>query len=163
VGRIYAIPFNGVLTNAGGDTDLFSFQPADDRPIKLRGLLLSQTSVVGDAQEEGIRITIRRMSATFSVGTGGALVTAAAPVHDSADIVWGMTARTNDTTVATTSGTNQVLAEIGWNVRSSPYELWFPDEQFAAKAKQTEGLIIRLETTLPANLTACLTAWVQEE
>jgi hypothetical protein len=162
--RIYAVTYNGTITAAGGDTDLLSIQPADDKPVKLRGLLLSQISETGDTQEEGLRMTIRRMGATFTPGTGGAgTITAAAPVHDSADIVWGFTARANDTGIATTSGTNQVLIEIGWLNRNSPYEMWFPDPQFAPKVKQAEGLVIRQETTLADDMTLCLTAWLEEE
>lgn len=161
--RIYAVTFTGTITAAGGDVDYFSFQAGDDKPIKLRGLLLSQISEVGDTAEEGLRVTIRRMGATFTVGTGGSAITAAAPVHDSADIAWGFTARANDTGVATTSGTNQVLAEIGWLNRASPYDFWFPDVQFCPKTKQTEGLVIRQETTLLDDMTVCLTAWIEEE
>lgn len=160
--RIYTVTYNGTVTAAGGDTDLLSLQPADDKPVKVRGLLLSQISETGDTAEEGLRMTIRRMGATFTPGTAGSALTAAAPVHDSADIVWGFTARANDTGVATTSGTNQVLVEIGWLNRMSPYELWFPDLAFSPHAKQGEGLVIRQETTLVDDMTICITAWVEE-
>lgn len=160
--RVYAITYTGTITTAGGDTDLLSLQPADDKPVKLRGLLLSQTTEVGDTGEEGLRVTIRRMGATFTVGSGGSAITAVAPVHDSADIVWGFTARCNDTTVATTSGTNQVLIEVGWLNRQSPYEMWFPDVPFAPHVKQAEGLVVKLETTLLDDMTGCFTFWVEE-
>lgn len=163
MGRIYAVTFTGTVTAAGTDTDLFSLQPADDKPIKLRGFRLSQISEVGDAQEEGLRITVRRMLATFTVGSGGSAITAVAPVTDSAEPVWGFTARANDSTVATTSGANQVMEECGWNERNTPTDIWYPDDRFATKARQTEALVIRMETTLADDMTACLTAWVEEE
>jgi hypothetical protein len=163
VGRIYAIPYTGTITAAGTDTDLLSLQPADDKPVKLRGVLLSQISETGDTQEEGLRLTLRRLAATFTVGTGGTLITAATPTHDSADPVWGFVARCNDTTVATTSGLNDIKVEVGWLNRQSPYELWFPDERFGLKVKQGEGLIVRLETTLLDDMTGCFTFWVEEE
>jgi hypothetical protein len=50
MGRIYTVPFNGTVTAAGTDTDLWSFQPADDKPIKLRGFTLGQISEVGDTR-----------------------------------------------------------------------------------------------------------------
>lgn len=159
--RIYACTYNGTITAAGGDTDLISIQPADDKPIKLRGMLLSQISEVGDAQEEGLRITVKRLPATFTVGSGGSSVTPTPP--DSADVACGATVRANDTTVATTSGTAVVCAEIGWNERNSPYEHWYPDPAFAPKAKQGEGLIVRLETTLADDMTGCFTFWIEEE
>jgi hypothetical protein len=160
---VYTVTFSGTITAAGGDVDLLSLQPADDKPVKLRGLLLSQSTEVGDAAEEGLRITVRRMGATFTVGSGGSLITAAAPVQDSADIVWGFVARCNDTTVATTSGTNQVLVDLAWNNRASPYELCFPDTPFSCKAKQGEGLIIRQESSLLDDMSASYTFWIEEE
>ncbi len=163
MGRIYAVPYNGTITAAGGDTDLLSLQPADDKPVKLRGFRLAQYTEVGDGQEEGLRVTVRRMSATFTVGSGGSAVSSATPPSDSADTAWGFTARCNDTTVATTSGTNLVLEELGWNVRNTPCDFWYPDVQFCPKAKQGEALVIRLETTLADDISGALTFWVEEE
>ena len=161
--RIYAVPFSGTLTNSGGNADLFSLQPADDKPIKLRGFKLSQISEVGDAAEEGLRITVRRMTATFTVGSGGSSITAAAPINDSGGTVWGFTARCNDTTVATTSGTNQVLDDIGWNERNTPFEVWYPDsDAFLPQAKQTEALVVCCETTPADDLTISIVAFVEE-
>lgn len=161
--RIYAVPLSGTVTTAGGNTDLFSFTPADDKPIRLRGFTLGQISEVADAQEEGLRITVRRMLATWTPGTGGAVVTAAAPVGSSGDPVWGMVARANDTGVSTTSGTNQVLDELGWNIRNTPYEHWYPDREFCPACKQTEALVICMETTLADDFTFSGVAWIEEE
>lgn len=163
MGRIYAVTYNGTITNAGGDTDLLSIQPADDKPVRLRGFRLSQTSEVSDAQEEGLRITVKRLPATFTVGSGGSSITAVTPPADDLEPVWSFTARANDTTVATTSGTVQVLEEIGWNERNSPCDFWYPDVQFCPKARQGIGLVIRQETTAADDYTICFTAWVEEE
>lgn len=163
MGRIYAVPYNGTITAAGGDTDLVSIQPASNKPVKLRGFRLSQYSEIGDAQEEGLRITVRRMGATFTVGSGGSSVSAATPPADSADTAWGFTARCNDTTVATTSGTNQVLEELGWNERNTPCDFWYPDVQFCPKAKNGEAIVVRLETTLADDMSGAFTFWVEEE
>ncbi len=163
MGRIYAIPYNGTITAAGTDTDLLSVQPASNKPVKLRGFRISQFSEIGDAQEESIRITVRRMGATFTVGSGGSSVTSATPPSDSADTAWGFTARCNDTTVATTSGTNQVLEEMGWNERNTPCDFWYPDVQFCPKAKNGEAIVIRMETTLADDISGAFTFWVEEE
>lgn len=160
--RIYAVPYTGTITTAGTDTDLFSFQPGDDKPIRLRGFRLSQISEVGDAQEEGLRIAVRRMTATYTVGSGGAAITAAAPISESGGAVWGFTARGNDTTIGTTSGTNQVLDEIGWNERITPYEWIYPDRDWCPFAVQTEALVICMHTTLADDMTGHFTAWIEE-
>jgi hypothetical protein len=159
--RIYTVPYQGTITNAGGDSDLLEILPADDKPIKLRGFLLSQSSEIGDAQEEGLRISVIRMSATVTSGSGGSSVT---PVPmDSADAAAGAACECNNTTVATTSGTSTVVAELAWNERNSPYEWWAPDPQFAPKAKQGEGLFVRMQTTPADDFSGCFTFWIEEE
>ena len=160
--RIYAVPYTGTITNAGGDTDLFSFAPADDKAIRLRGFRLSQISEVGDAAEEGLRIAVRRMTATWTVGSGGSAITALAPLGESTGTVWGFTARGNDTTISTTSGTNQVCDEMGWNIRNSPYEWIYPDVDFCPVAKQGEAIVICQHTTAADDYTGHFTAWVEE-
>ena len=163
MGRMYTIPFNGTITAAGTDTDIWSFQAASNKPIKLRGFTLGQISEVGDSAEENLRITVKRMPATWTVGSGGNSVTAAASINSSADTAWSFTARTNDTTVGTTSGTAQVLDEFGWNERNTPYEHWYPDERFCPESINGQGLVIRMETTLADDMTFSGVAWVEEE
>jgi hypothetical protein len=161
MGRIYAVPFTATVTAAGTDADLWEFQPADDRPVKLRGFRLGQISEVKDAQEEGLRITVKRLLATVTSGSGGS---AGAPeeVAKSAQAP-GFASETNNATVATTTGDTEVLDEIGWLNRNTPFEVWYPDERFSPGAKQPEALVIRLETTLVDDMTFCGTAWVEEE
>lgn len=161
MGRIYTVSYQGTITNAGGDTDLLEALPADDKPIRLRGFSLSQISEVGDAAEEGLRISVIRLPATVTSGSGGSSVTPA-PM-DSADTAAGATCECNNTTVATTSGTAVTMAEYGWNIRSSPYEVWFPDAAFSPKAKQGEGLIVRQQTTAADDYTGLFTFWIEEE
>lgn len=161
MGRIYSIAFQGTVTAAGGDTDLLELLPADDKPVKLRGFSIAQISEVGDSAEEGLRISVLRLPATVTSGSGGSAVTPA-PM-DSANSAAGVAAECNNTTVATTSSTAVTLAEYGWNVRASPFIEWYPDADFCPKVKQGEGLVVRLQTTVADDLTACCTFWVEEE
>jgi len=159
--RIYSVPYQGTITAAGTDTDLLEVLPADDKPVKLRGLLLSQSSEVGDTQEEGLRISIIRLPATVTSGSGGSSVT---PVPmDSADVAAGAACEANNTTVGTTNGTAVIMVELAWNERNSPYEMWFPDPAFAPKVKQGEGLVVRMQTTLADDMSGCFTFWIEEE
>lgn len=156
--RFYTTPYTGTLTAAGGDTDLVEALAGDDRPVRLRGWIIGQISEVGDTAEEGLRISIIRLPATVTSGSGGSAVTPA-PI-DSADAAAGFTAEANNTTVATTSGTAVTLAEMGWNIRNAPWEFWFPDERFCPIAKQGEGLIVRSQTTAADDMTiACTFFW----
>lgn len=161
MGRLYSVSYQGTITNAGGDADLLELLPADDKPIKLRGMVLSQISEVGDAAEEGVRISVLRLPATVTSGSGGSAVTPAPP--DSADAAAGAACECNNTTVATTSSTAVTLAELGWNIRNSPFDFWFPEDRFCPKAKQGEAIVVRLQTTLADDMTGCFTFWVEEE
>ena len=161
MGRIYTVVYSGTITNAGGDTDLLELQPADDKPVKLRGFILSQTSEVGDAEEEGLRISVIRLTATVTSGTGGSSVTPES--MDSADTASGATCECNNTTVATTSGNTDTLYDMAWNVRASPYDYWFPDAAYCPKVKQGEALIIRQQTTAADDYSGVFTFIFEEE
>jgi hypothetical protein len=56
--RVYTVAYQGTLTAAGTDSELFYLKPAADKPIRLRGFRLAQFSEIGDAQEENIRVSI---------------------------------------------------------------------------------------------------------
>jgi hypothetical protein len=84
--RFYTVPFSGTLTNTGGDADLLEVLPADDKPVRLRGWVIGQTSEVGDATAESIRISVIRLPATVTGGNGTAVTPA--PL-DSADAAPG--------------------------------------------------------------------------
>lgn len=151
MGRFYYVPFAaGTVTNAGGNADLWELLPADDKPIKLRSILFGQISELGDAAEEGVEIQIIRMNATVTSSNGSAVTPV--PV-DSGDAAAGFTAETNGATVATTSGTATIVASIPWNLRNSPFEWVAPDERHAPKAKQGEGLFVRLISTVADDVT----------
>lgn len=159
--RIYSVPFTGTLTAAGGDCDLCSIQPADDKPCRIVGWEIGQTSEVGDAAEENIRITLLHMTGAVTIGTGGSSVTPV-PERPGTSQAAGFTARCNDTTVATTAGTSTPCAEHAWNERNTPWEKYILDE-FRKTAAQSEALILRSQTTLADDMTFTLTVWVEEQ
>lgn len=157
--RMYTVPYTGTLTNAGGDADLLTLLPADDKPVRLRGWIFGQTTEVGDTAEENLRITVRHMTATVTDGNGSAVT----PVKmDSADAAAGFTAEANGATVATTSGTSIIMMEFAWNVRATPWEFWFPDERFCPVAKQGEAILVRCESTAADDITVALTFFIEE-
>lgn len=157
--RIYTLPYTGTLTLAGGDADLFEINPADDKPIRLRGLILGQTTEVADAAEESLRISIIRLPLTVTSGNGTAVTPVALDSHEAAA---AFTAESNGATVATTSGAVAIIEEFAWNIRMSPLERWWPDEQFAPMAYQAEALIVRCQTTVADDITIAITAYVEE-
>lgn len=160
MGKMYSIPFTATVTNAGGDVDLWEISPADDQPVILRMIRLGQISEVADAAEEGLRISVKRLLATVTSGSGGS---AGAPeALGESNQSPGFSSEINNTTVATTSGTTEVLDEIGWINRMSPLEIWYPDERFAPRVAQGEALVIRQETTAADDYTFVGTIFVEE-
>ena len=157
---VYTVPYNGTLTNAGGDSDWLEILPADDKVVMLRGIVVGQISEVGDAASEGVRISIIRMTATVTSGSGGSAVT---PVGlDDLSPAAGFAAECNNTTVATTSGSTTTIMELGWVIQNAPLEFWFPEDKYAPKARQTQALLVRCQTTLADDATGQLTFFVEE-
>lgn len=155
--RIYRVPFNGTLTTSGGNSDLLSIQPADDKPCRLAGWIIGQNTEEGDAAAEALRLTVRHLAATVTIGSGGSSVTPVLPGETAA----GFTARCNDTTVATTSGADTVAEELGWNIQASPWERWIPEEA-RIKAVQGEALVVRSEDAPTDDIGIQLTFLVEE-
>ncbi len=71
--RRYTVEFESVAKTTTGD--LIELKAATDHPIELYGLFLSQSTEVGDAQDEMIRYQVVR--GNTSSGTGGATPTRA--------------------------------------------------------------------------------------
>lgn len=161
MGRMYRVPFTFTMANANGDVDLVSLQPADDKPIRLAGWIVGQTSEVGDIQEEDLQLTIRHLTATVTIGTGGGAVTPV-PNRPGTDVAAGFTARAGDTAVATTDGTNTIMERLGWNERNTPWERWIPEE-LRPRAAQGEALVFRNETTVADDVVIAGVLFVEEE
>lgn len=157
--RIYTVPYTGTLTNAGGNADLFEFTPADDKPIRLLGLILGQTTELADAAEESLGLSVIRLPATVTSGNGTAVTPVTVDSHAAAA---GFAAEANGSTVATTSGSAAIVDESAWNIRISPTERWWPDERLAPMAYQGEALVVRCNSTPADDITIFITAYVEE-
>lgn len=152
--RVYTVEFEGVATTVAAD--LFELTAADDKPIEILGLFLSQSSDLKDAEEEVVRFRIVRGNTTS--GSGGSAPTPR-PVNAS-DAAAGFTAETNNTTAAST-GTAVNLHSDGMNIRTG-YGIWFPDG-CEPSTNQTAGLLVVRMTAAPADsLTLSGTLYVRE-
>ena len=160
--RIYRVPFSGTVTAAGGDTDLCIIQPASNKPCRLIGWIWGQETQVSDANEKEYRITVRHMTATITLTGGTGVTPVAARPGTADDAAAGFTATCNCPTVATTTGTSTIAENMSWNNRNSPWERWIPDEM-RMLAVNTEALLVRLETTLPADTVFDATFFVEEQ
>lgn len=142
--RIYTVQFNGVAVTA--QQDLFELTAAADKPITIHEIFLSQSTEVGDTQEEGLSILLKQGATTS--GSGG---TAPTPIpRDVDDSAAGATAEVNNTTKATT-GTIVTHCAWNWNVRV-PLQILFTPE-LRPYAKGSRRLTVELATTPADSIT----------
>jgi hypothetical protein len=150
----YKGAYSGTLTNAGGNADLMTFEPGDDKTMALLRFVIGQTSEVADAAEEAMQISIIHMTATVTNSNGSSVTVAKGNVNDPAT---GTTVEANGSTISTTSGASVTHEIIAWNMRGSPLIIDWPEE-FAPFARQGEAIIIRCDTTVADDVTIVMTA-----
>lgn len=141
MGRVYTSVFQAVAVTAA--QDLLSLLASASVPLKLISARIGQSSDAGDAQDELLRVRIRRGMTT--VGSGGTT-----PAMNAVDPVLGGTAtatcRANDTTAAS-GGTIVEMLEDTFNVRSGWIYMPVPEER----------IICAVSTRLAINLVAAPT------
>lgn len=109
MGLMYSVQFTGAIT---AQQDLFAIVAPSTAAILVHNLVLSQSSEVGDAMEEGLSILFKRGATT--TGSGGSSVT---PVPlETGYPASTATCRVNDTTKAS-GGTIVTLHSETWYVR----------------------------------------------
>lgn len=156
MGRIYSAQVSAVAVTAA--QDIFEITPAAGKAVVIHGWSLLQTTDVGDAAEEVLRIeTVRGVGATS--GSGGSVPTSQ-PLVDT-DTAAGVTVEANNTTRMTVG--LEVLEQYGWNVRI-PWVHWYtPELRPAVRAAATPD---RWTLSLPAapvdSITVSATVWYEE-
>lgn len=137
MGRMYIGSFENVAVTAA--QDFFEIAPAANKPIQIHGYGLHQTSDLGDAAEEILRISLVRGHTTS--GSGGSTMTPAL-LNSSADTAAGdTTIEINNTTIASTAGTT--LYVHGMNIRAG-LEVWFPPEARPGVSAADTTVVLRL-------------------
>ncbi len=154
--RVYTVEFEAqTIAAASGDYDLFEIAPASNKPIELVAFELGQTSELGDAAEEQLRLRIIRGHTTTGNGTSAT----PRPVSPN-DSAAGFTAETVGSTIAST-GTPINLLSTTFNVRSG-YQ-WGPQPNgMGIWCVNAELLVIRLMAAVADDLTMSGSATIIE-
>ena len=141
MGVLYSVSFADVAVTA--QQDFFEIQPATNEPIVIHELGLFQTSEVGDAAEEMLRIAIIRGHTT----SGTAVNTPnKEPLRSSDSGASGsFTVEANNTVIAS-AGTTAILYAATFNVRVGLEKIWTPETRPGASAANTT-IVVRLLTT----------------
>lgn len=138
MGRMYAVTFENVAVTAA--QDFFELSPADDKPVLIHAVYISQYSDVGDAAEEILRVTIKRGHTTS--GSGGSAFTPL-PLPSSAGVAAGAVAEINNTTIAS-AGTAVALHAETFNIRAGWQFIPTPETRPGASQANTT-IVVRLE------------------
>lgn len=152
--RVYTVEFEATAVTA--QVDFFELTPADDKPVEILGLFLSQSSDTGDAAEEILRYRVIRGHTTG--GSGGSAPTPR-PVNRS-DAAAGFAAETLNTTIAS-AGTGVNLHSDTFNVRSG-LQLWLPDTCEWSASQGDTTIVVRLMAAPADSLTMSGTLYVRE-
>lgn len=154
--RVYAVTFAAVAVTT--TIDFFDIAPADDKICVIHGCYLSQSTELGDAAEEQLRIQIIRGLAT--VGSGGSAATPV-PLNEHSGAA-AATVRTVDTTVAVVgAGSTDVLHAETFNVRSG--WVYLPTPEMRPTVKQTSTRLVVQLMAAPADSITMSGTLVYEE
>lgn len=142
--RLYTAVFSGVAVTA--QQDFFELNAPSTAVVVVHDWSLTQSTEVGDAQEEGLAILVKR-GATVS-GSGGTTPTAS-PL-EFGDAAFGGTVEANNTTKANT-GTIVTMGSYNWNVRVPYQQIYTPETRPVLSPSQR--LTIELATTPADSIT----------
>jgi hypothetical protein len=154
--RIYSANFENVAVTAA--QDFFEILPADDKPVRILEVHITQSSDSGDAAAEALRGRCRRLPATVTSGSGGSSVTPT-PL-DAADTAFGGTCAANHTTQATTSGTGVLLHAEAFNIAVGLHQVWPPGNQ--PLIRQGEAFVAELLAAPADSLSMSGTVLIEE-
>lgn len=157
MGRIYTATFKDIAVTAA--QDLFEVLAATAKPVVIHGFLLGQTSELGDAAEEQLRLTTNRGVGSVTSGSGGATVTAQ-PTDDADTAFAGTIERNNTTIMAVGTGSLEELEVHVWNIRG-PYMHWYTPET-RPKIAPGNRWTLELESTPADSIQMSGTLWIEE-
>ena len=122
--RMYTAKFNDVGVTA--TQDFFEIVAPSDAVVVVHYWTIFQTSDVGDAAEEILRLETVRGVGSVTSGSGGSTVTPQ-PVSDGDPAFGGVVEANNTTRMVPGSGSSETLEVWGWNVRIPIERIYTPE------------------------------------
>lgn len=151
--RMYTVIFENVTVSAA--QDLFSLKGSTGKTIRCKRVVLGATNTTLQTAQS-LRLRVKYLPATVTAGSGG---TAPTPqLLDPGDAAAAFTARVNDTTQATTSGTAATLVATGVH-NFAGWDFPMPDAPYAGLNEQ---ITIDLPSTVAGTCAFSGTAYVEE-
>lgn len=151
--RIYSVSFNGVSVSAV--QDLLAVYAGLSMAFEVHSIQIGQ---VTQTAVEAVRISLNRLPATVTSGSGG---TAPTPQKlANSDAAATITARVNDTTQATTNGTSATLLADTFNLVNGYQWIFPPDDRPVCGPSQ--AIVLSLDSAPAASRTMSGTIIVEE-
>ncbi len=145
MGRIYTVPFGGTASPAAA-FDAFEVLAASAKPFILHEIVLGQSSDMGDAAAEGLVVTIKHATGSYTSGSGGSTVT---PTKDTNTASAGPTAEVMNTTQASAgSGALTTIRTEAWNIQG-PFQ-YFPAPEQRRTFLPTEAVVVSVSAPTDA-------------
>lgn len=154
MGRFYSVNFSAVPQTT--QIDFFEILAATGVPVYVHYLGISQSTEVGDAQEEMLGVKIKRGVGVTS-GSGGSAPTPAP--RDKGDAAAVTTVEVNNTTKAS-AGTITDLEKHSFNVRVGLEKWWTPETR--PRIHPGDRLIAELVNTPADSVTFDMTVIFEE-
>jgi hypothetical protein len=154
--RFYTAAFKAVAVTA--QQDFFQITPAANQTVIVHRWMLTQSTEVGDAQEEMLMLTTNRGVGATTTGSGGSTLTAQ-PVSDGDGVYGGVVLANNTTKMVAGSGSLEELEAFAWNERI-PFDMVYTPEfrpQILGSARWT----LELETTPADSVTISGCVWFE--
>jgi hypothetical protein len=127
MGRMYTATFKGIAVTAL--QDLIEIKGPADAVTIIHNWTLSQTTEIGDAQEEMLLLTTNRGVGAVTSGSGGGTITPQ-PISDGDPAYGGTVERNNTTQMAVGSGALDTDLEVmAWNIRVPFMRVYAPEER----------------------------------
>ncbi len=143
--RLYSVSFSDVAITAA--QDLFGLLATSGSAFKIHCIELGQRSLTA-WEAKGVKLV--RNPATATVGSGGTAPTPRA--INPGDAAATVTARVNDTTGQTTSGTQEIIFARDWEFLNGFF--WLPAPEQRPIIKPSTGCALQLITAPSASMTA---------
>lgn len=106
--------------------DLIEILAPTDAIVEVPEFELSQSTELGDAQEEQLRLRWRRGIGTVTSGSGGS--TSTPQPYEDGDVAFGGTVEVNNTTkMVAGTGSIENFPEFCWNVRQEKLKIQVPE------------------------------------
>ena len=128
MGRVYETQFNNVTVSAV--QDLLSVQSTSGMALKILEIVLGQITITS---VEALRLTFKRFSGAYTIGSGGSAPTP--QKHNFGDAAAVGTVRANDTT-QTTGGTSVTIRSDIFNEVNGFQYLAIPDKEIILAPSQ---------------------------